>query len=95
MLIRLKEQQPAPDKARIFRLADRGGRRGIRPVLLPDRPLVPDDPDDPGGHRHPVGDVPLVGAGILLMLTLAFRSPVLAAAGDPADAARRSRWCWA
>ena len=38
-----------------------GRRRGVRPVLVPDRPLVPDDPDDRGDHRHPVGDVPLVG----------------------------------
>ena len=33
MLIRLKEQQPAPDKARIFRLATEAAARGVRAVV--------------------------------------------------------------
>ena len=61
ILIRLKEQQPAPDKTRIFREATAAAAESFGPTLVPDRPLVPDDPDDRGDHRHPVGDVPLVG----------------------------------
>ena len=35
--------------------------RRFGPTIVPDRPVVPDDPDDRGDHRHPVGHVLLVG----------------------------------
>ena len=61
ILIRLKEQMPAPDKSRIFREATAAAVEKFGPDFVPDRSLVPDDPDDRGDHRHAVGDVPLVG----------------------------------
>ena len=95
ILIRLKEQHAGPRQVADLSRGHGRRRREVRPHFLLDRPLVPDDPDDRGDHRHPVGDVPLVGG----------RHPADADPGVPqlgprvsghhADAACRSPWCWA
>jgi predicted RND superfamily exporter protein len=79
LLIRVKEQQPAPDKARIFRLATEAAAAEFGPSsyltglsFLMTRTTQAVIATQWGTFLWSAG-------GILLMLTLAFRSPVLAA----------------
>ncbi len=78
-LIRLKEQQPAPDKARIFRraTADAAAVFGPSSYLTGLSFLMTRTTEAIIATQW--GTFLWSAAGILLMLTLAFRSPVLAA----------------
>src|SRR5262249_13657810 len=79
LLIRLKEQQPAPDKTRIFRLATEAAAAEFGPgsYLTGLSFLMTRTTEAVIATQW--GTFFWSALGILLMLTLAFRSPVLAA----------------
>ena len=87
LLIRLKEQQSAPDKTEDLPPGHRGRRRAFRPNVLFDRSLALDDPNHQAIIATQWGTFLWSAIGILIMLTLAFRSFIAGRAGDPADAA--------
>jgi len=78
MLIRIKEQQPAPDKARIFRLATEAGASEFGPSTFLTGLSFLMTRTTQAVIATQWGTFAWSAAGILLMLTLAFRSPLLA-----------------
>ena len=79
LLIRLKEQQPAPDKARIFRLATEAAAAEFGPQSYLTGLSFLMTRTTQAVIATQWGTFAWSALGILLMLTLAFRSPVLAA----------------
>ena len=78
MLIRLKEQQPAPDKARIFRLATEAAAAEFGPSSYLTGLSFLMTRTTQAVIATQWGTFFWSALGIFLMLTLAFRSPVLA-----------------
>jgi uncharacterized protein len=78
MLIRLKEQQPAPDKARIFRLATGAAAEEFGPSSFLTGLSFLMTRTTEAVIATQWGTFFWSALGIFLMLTLAFRSPVLA-----------------
>ncbi len=79
LLVRLKEQQPAPDKTRIFRLATASASAEFGPSTYLTGLSFLMTRTTEAVIATQWGTFFWSAAGILLMLTLAFRSPVLAA----------------
>jgi uncharacterized protein len=79
LLVRLKEQQPAPDKARIFRMATDAAVADFGPTSYLTGLSFLMTRTTQAIIATQWGTFFWSAAGILLMLTLAFRSPVLAA----------------
>ena len=79
ILIRIKEQQPAPDKSRIFRMATQAAASEFGPSTFLTGLSYLMTRTTQAVIATQWGTFAWSAAGILLMLTLAFRSPVLAA----------------
>lgn len=79
MLIRIKEQQPATDKSRIFRMATQAAASEFGPSTFLTGLSYLMTRTTQAVIATQWGTFAWSAAGILLMLTLAFRSPVLAA----------------
>ena len=78
-----------PDQGAHLHRGRERGPVGVRPLRVSHRALVPDDPDDPGGHRHPVDHFFLVGPGDPDHAHPGVSEPVPGAARHPADDALR------
>ena len=78
LLVRMKEQQPAPDKTKIFRLATEAAAEQFGPASYLTGLSLIDDPNHEAIIATQWGTFLWSAIGILIMLTLAFRSVSLA-----------------